>query len=113
MPIYAPTTAGDLDKRITLRRPVASLDSAYGSQQITWSDVATVWAQVVEQSASESTTAEQRTMTRRADVRIRWRADVDATCVVIYAGRTLRITGTAAVGRKRWLDLACEETDNA
>jgi len=102
-----------LDRRLTLERPSVARDSAYGAELVTFVAVATVWGRLVERAAAEATAAEQRVMARQITVRIRWRADVQATWRITLGARRLQIQGTREAGRRRWLDIDCEETSDA
>ena len=112
-----PFTAGLLDRRITLQARAVSRDSATGAEVATWSDSATVWAQVLESSTAPTPGSMGRgqaggeiaVYARPHRLRIRWREVDKATTRVSYDGRILRITGTAEIGRREGLELACEE----
>jgi SPP1 family predicted phage head-tail adaptor len=105
--------AGELDRRITLQSPVITRDPDFGSESLTWSTQAEVWARLSERQTAESVQAEQRVMLRSTTLRIRWRAGVLSTWRVLLGTRVLRITGTLELGRREWLDLMCEETSDA
>ena len=106
-------TAGQLDRRVIIEQRTVSRDPAYNSEVVAWSTLAAVWAQVVESSTppsanpgqAEALAAYQRPM----KVRIRWRPGVDTTLRLNYAGRLLQITATAELGRRQWLEMACQE----
>ncbi len=104
---------GELDSRLKLESPSIVRDPAFGSEQLTWPLVATVWAKVMERAASEAVQADQRVMTRQITIRIRWRSDVLTTWRCRLGNRLLRITGAIEVGRRQWLHLQCEEFSDA
>jgi len=103
------TTAGNLDRRITLQEPAHTRDPQYGSEVAGWADVATVWAQVRERVAAEVTETTQRVLQRQITVRIRYRAGVLSSWRVLLGGRVLQIQGVLEVGRRQWMDLDCQE----
>lgn len=107
------TTGSKLDTLVTLLQPTVTQEGAYGSSSSTWASAGDVWAEVVPLAGSESTQAEQVVAAKRTDVRIRYRADVDATWRVRIGTSTLRIMAALMQGRREWLDLSCTETDNA
>jgi SPP1 family predicted phage head-tail adaptor len=106
-------SAGELDRRVQLQQLVTTRDEDFGSEIQSWVTVTPVWARITERDAREATTADQRVMTRRITVRIRWRSDVTSIWRVLHGERRLRIAGTVEVGRRKYLDLTCEETDDA
>lgn len=104
--------AGQLDRRITLQQRTVTRDPAYNAEVVTWPDIATVWAKVVESSTAPGPGAsgDVALYARPMKITIRWRAGIDkSTTRISYAGRLLRITGTAELGRREGIELACEE----
>jgi SPP1 family predicted phage head-tail adaptor len=109
------TTAGTLDRRITLQAPVITRDPAYGSEITTWQPVAAVWAEIVDR-LTESRGGDGEVLqsahvqVTKTTIKIRWRSDVSALMrVELPDGRLMRITSTAPIGRRDRLALACEE----
>lgn len=106
-------TIGELDRRVTLERPLITRDAATGAQLVAWPVLDTVWAQVLESAPADD--EEQRTgvltYSRPTRIRLRWRADVEPTLRVRLDDgvRLLQITGTAQLGRREFLELACRE----
>lgn len=113
MPAIIPT--GELDRQITLRARQVARDPDYGSEVVTWVDVATgVWAKVRERvndgAGDEAVTQGLRVISAKVTIIIRWRADVDAKQqVVLDDGRALQITSLATLGRRECIALACEQ----
>ena len=107
----APLQAGQLDRQVTIQRRAETRDSALGSVLVTWTALATVWAQVVESATAsdEAMRAGVQTFARPSKVRIRWRADVDTTMHISHNGQLLQILGIAELGRRQGLELACKE----
>ncbi len=83
--------AGDLDKRVTILSPTSTQNGA-GETVTTYAAIATVWAQVRQQSAMESIRNADTTAQATYAIRIRWRPDVTEKCRLRYAGRDLEIS---------------------
>jgi SPP1 family predicted phage head-tail adaptor len=98
--------SGRLDRQITLQEPTTSQNS-YGEQTTTWSDSATVWAQVQQQSGREMFAAG-----KLAEVdmlfKIRYRSSVDETWRISYDGRTYEIESVKELGRQDGLEIAAK-----
>lgn len=103
-------TAGNLDRRISIQQKSVAREATYGGETITWVALATVWAQVLE-SATDGEFEQGGTLAyaRPTRVRIRYRSDVDPTMRLAIGSRILQITGTAEIGRREYLELACKE----
>ena len=84
--------ASRLKERVSVQEPVASSDGQ-GGQQISWEVVATVWAEVsiVGNGGRERETAQQTQAAAGYRVRMRYRADIDATMRLQWRDRTLAI----------------------
>ncbi|MBA3588299.1 phage head closure protein [Methylibium sp.] len=100
--------AGALNRRITIKQLAAGQD-AIGQPLQTWSDVATVWANVLHKSGAESIKAEQEVSIVRASIRIRRRAGITAAMrchlgAVVYE---IKAVLPDEQDRER-IDLACE-----
>lgn len=108
------TTIGVLDTLVTLQAVTTTQEATFGSRADVVTTLGDEWASVAHASESEGQAAgaNQRQATHRADVRIRWRADVDATCRVVIDGTTYVINGAVPSGRRQWLDLSCSAFDN-
>jgi head-tail adaptor len=102
---------GKLDRRVRIEQPVITRDPAYGSEQITWSLVATVWAQVRENTQAERTADNLRVATRATTVTVRYRPGVVPTMRLVQDTRVLQIVGVLERGRRQWLDIQCEDFD--
>jgi SPP1 family predicted phage head-tail adaptor len=98
--------SGKLDQRVTLQRRTTVLD-AVGHDTITWVDIATVWAEVQAVRGREFFAAAETQQEQTVKVRIRYRADVDMTCRLVWQGRNHDITGVIPVGRRDVLELMC------
>lgn len=82
--------AGDLDRRITIQQATSVAD-AFGEPIETWSDLATVWAEVVPLGGREFFEARQVNAEQTARFRIRYRADITREMRVLYDGKTYGI----------------------
>lgn len=103
--------AGHLDRRISIQQKSVVREATWGSETNTWVALATVWAQVLE-SATDGEFVQDGTLAfaRPTRVRLRYRSDVDPTMrLLLPTGRLLQITGTAEIGRREYLELACKE----
>lgn len=106
----------DLSQRVTIEQRSVARETAFGSEVVTWSTLATVWANVVDQvnpkkGGDEVTGGDMRTVQSRTIVTIRWRNDITNDMRVQWPDRSrvFQITGKAEIGRREWLELSCEE----
>ena len=84
--------ASRLNERVSIERPVKVLDEL-GGQQVEWSELASVWAEVIALtgSARERVAAKQTDALAGYRVRIRWRNDVNATMRLRWRSHLLSI----------------------
>lgn len=84
--------ASRLKERVTVEAPVASSDGQ-GGQDVAWETVAKLWAEVrpVSSSSRERASGQQPEAAAGYRVRIRTRADIDATMRLQWRTRTLAI----------------------
>lgn len=102
-------SACDLRHRLTLQQEVRTADGA-GGYTPSWSDVATVWAQVEPLKGAERLHAMQLQDTVSHRVTIRYRAGVTAALRLLFGTRVFNIRAVINPGeRNRWLELMCEE----
>lgn len=99
--------AADLDQRVTLRTRAAGQD-AIGQPVLTWTDVATVWANVRYNSGAESIKAGADTSVVKASIRIRYRAGVLADMRAVHGTEVFEIKAVLPAKRKGYVDLVCE-----
>lgn len=100
-----------LDKRVTIEQKVVTQDATYGTDIITWSVLATVWAEVQDVLPSRSESVKQGLAAARNQVRIRYRyrQDVDSSMRVRVGTRTLQIVGgPAELGQHEISEIVCE-----
>lgn len=99
--------AGELDRRITIRRAAITLNE-FNEPEETWSDLLTVWAKKMDASASESYRAREVGSELTARFTVRYStviAGVDPRDRLVYGGREYNITGVRDVGRKTWREI--------
>ena len=98
---------GKFDQRVTLRSRSLTTD-ALGQDVITWVDVATVWAQRINQKSAEAFAAAQIGDDDVIELHIRYRADVLTTWRLEWGGVGYDITSaTPYGGRKDRTRLLC------
>lgn len=96
-------------ERVTLQAPVRTADGA-GGADVTWNDVATVWASVMALSGRERPAGERMEARRRLQVLIRYRSDVTAAMRLLWQGRALDIRTMYDIdGKRHMLLIDCEE----
>jgi SPP1 family predicted phage head-tail adaptor len=102
--------SGSLNRRITIQKRDAGTDSA-GGPLLTWTDVATVWANIIGATGMGAITAsgDVPTALKQYSFRIRFREGLDEGMRVIYSGETFDIRAVRMdfAGRV-WTDLVCE-----
>lgn len=103
---------GKLNRRITIQSRTTTQDGA-GQPVETWSDVATVWADIRNPSglsfAGETIKAGVEASTVRLSVRIRYREDIDPGMRVELNGETHDILAVIPDhARRRHVDLLCQ-----
>ena len=106
--------AGELNRHVTIEQMVVARDSQTGAEVRSWLATATVWASVRESSTSiEAGGAEGDPVAayaRPSKVVMRWRAGIARETHRLRIGaRVLRIIGTAELGCRQGLEIACAE----
>jgi len=100
-----------LRQRVVLERPVRAADYGGGAVE-TWEQVAEIWAMIKAQSGKEAVEADRLSGTRKADVTIRYRADVAPNMRFRFGDRVLDIHAVLDEdGRRSFLKCSCEERD--
>lgn len=97
---------GELNQRVTIQRRGAA-DNTLGEADGAWSDVATVWARVQPMRARDQFAAGQAGRLMDHRVLIRYRADVDGACRLVWKGAPLEIEGDPVPvdGGTTWLEI--------
>jgi SPP1 family predicted phage head-tail adaptor len=100
--------AGKLRHRITIQQLIDGQDEI-GQPAQTWSDVATVWADIRHKSGSEAIKADQVTSTVQASIRIRYRTGINAGMRAVHGATVYDIKSVLPDERSReHVDLVCE-----
>jgi SPP1 family predicted phage head-tail adaptor len=100
--------AGPLNCRVTIQQKSSTQDAA-GQPVLSWTTLATVWANIAHQSGLESIRANKETSLVRTSIRIRKRADVTAAMRVVYGSTTYEIKAVLPdLEYRDKLDLSCE-----
>lgn len=98
--------AGELDRRITLRA-VVNTENSFGEPIPTPSDIAEVWAKLIEKKGGEIYDAGLEQAQKERTFLIRHRTDIDESTLVSYEGDEYDIKYIQEVGRRRGLMLYC------
>lgn len=99
--------AGDLDKRVTLMRPIYN---DIQDEIIDWEPVAEVWALVEPGFSQEINEAGRTVAIGTVTVTMRYRPDIDARWQIVDHEHTYQIRGMSDVARRRvQLQITCEE----
>ncbi len=100
-------SAGKLNRRVILRQRVAGHDAA-GQPSASWSDLASVWANISVLSGAQAIKADAEISTVRASIRIRLRDDVTAGMIVVDGSTTYDIRAVVKNAAEAFADLLCE-----
>ena len=95
---------GPLDRRVTIQRKTVVYDE-YNSPVEAWANLATLSAQVIQQSGREFLSADQTQAERRVLFRLRWFDGVTVLDRVSYGGRLHNIQDVKELGRREGLEL--------
>jgi SPP1 family predicted phage head-tail adaptor len=101
--------AGDLDRLITIERPVKT-QSDSGEDVITWTEVATVWAEKVNLRGIERFASQQEIGHTITIFRIRYSTDVAETSTLhrlLFDGRYYDITDVREPKRREEIEIDC------
>lgn len=102
------SAAGDLRERVTIETPTRVGDGT-GGESVSWSALATVWADVAALSGSEVTLGERDEARGRFTVTMRYRDDVSAEMRLVWRGKILNIRALRDPdGHRRWLAVGAE-----
>lgn len=100
--------SGKLDRLINIQSFSSTVDD-YGTPAETWAPLATVRAQIIEASTEEYQRAYGEGGSTSIVFRIRWLAGVSVDDRVVYDGTPLNIRDIKEIGRRKGLELRCEE----
>lgn len=104
--------SGKMDQRITIQSNTWTVDD-YGSTVFTWSDRASVAAQVIQRGTSEFIASYGIADKAIIIFRIRWLYGVNNSDRVLFDGREMRIKEIVALGRREALEIRCEDNGAA
>jgi SPP1 family predicted phage head-tail adaptor len=100
--------AGTLNARVTIKQLAAGQD-ALGQPVQTWSDVATVWANVRHTSGIEQIKADSERSTVKVSIQIRYKTGLNAGMVAVHNADTYNIISVLPdVGGREYTNLVCE-----
>lgn len=107
----APIQAGRLRWLATIEQRTVARSLVTGAESVTWSPLATVRVELRESAtAGEVSENGVNTYARPSRVRMWYRTDVTTEHRLnLGAGRLLQILGTAELGYRQGLELACKE----
>lgn len=101
--------AGRRDRRITIQRKVISHDD-YGAEVVTWSAVATVWAEKIEARGQERFNAQQFVGKSAKSFRFLWSAAVAVVTTehrILFDDREHDIHDVREIGRREGIEVDC------
>ncbi len=98
---------GQMNRRITIERETETV-SPSGDVSKVWAPIATAWAEVVQQSASEFFTSYGEAETGTVIFRVRYRPDITTADRVTYAGTTYNLKEIKEIGWRDGLELRGE-----
>jgi SPP1 family predicted phage head-tail adaptor len=104
--------ASKLDTRIRIERKLVTRDPQYGTEQVTWTEFACVWAEVKDilPSKAERLADSIQIGRRPARIRIRYLAGLTADMRIIIDTRVHQIiSGPATLGRREAMEIMAEE----
>jgi SPP1 family predicted phage head-tail adaptor len=104
--------ASSLDTRIRIERKVVARDPQYGTEEVTWAQFASVWAEVrdILPSKAERLADSIQIGRKPARIRIRYLAGLAADMRVIIENRIHQIvSGPATLGRREAMEIMVEE----
>lgn len=108
-----PKQIGALKHRILIQNLALAADGQGGTVE-TWSDVATVWAEINPKSTRERLYTQSLQYQRTHVIRIRFRSDITNTMRINYQDRIFQIKGTWCPDEwKTYLMIDCEENQGS
>jgi SPP1 family predicted phage head-tail adaptor len=104
--------ASKLDTRIRIEHKVVARDQQYGTEAVTWTEFACVWAEVKDilPSRAERLADSIQIGRRPARIRIRYLPGLSSNMRIIIDNRTHQIvSGPAILGRREAMEIMVEE----
>lgn len=102
--------AGDLTERVVIQNPSATT-SMSGSPSLSWTTVATVWADVYGASGREVIMAMTAETLVTHKVKMRFRDDVDGQTRLIWRGKTFEVVVALPRYNRAYLEIMCREVE--
>lgn len=93
-----------MDRRITIKGKSIA-ENSFGECIETWTDLATVWAEVREIRGGERYAAMQTQASVDRIFRIRYRAGITPENIIYYDGKDYDIGGILEIGRREGLEI--------
>lgn len=103
--------AGNLDRSITVQSFTSTVNE-YGTPIETWTDVATVRAQII-QSSTEEYLTNGASDTTSIIFRTRYLGTIVAKSRIIFEGKEYNVREVKEIGRRKGLELRCERKVSA
>lgn len=109
----------NLNDQVRIEYPAVSQDATYGTPVVTWTTLATTFAEVQDAlpSRAEKSGDGIQTATRPARIRMRWRTDVTSAMRLVLLNRGNRIlqivSGPAELGRRKGIEMMAEAFSTA
>lgn len=100
--------AGELDRRVEIQRATITRDD-WNTPVETWATIATTWASKRDRHETEINELNQTVTFTRTLWKIRYRADISTTDVLVYGAETYDITGIKELGRQEGLEITTEK----
>lgn len=104
--------AGKLDREITIQRFTSTVDD-YGTPAQTWTDIATVRAQIVQQSTEEFIRGFGASDETAIIFRTRWLDGVTNADRISFDGVLHNLKEVMEIGRRKGLELRCVASGGA
>lgn len=105
--------AGKMDRLIQIQNWQAGEPDDMGTVTEGWADLAVVRAQLIQSSTEEFMAAFGEADRTAVIFRIRWIDGLTTDHSVLYEGRRFNIRETKEIGRRKGLDVRCEEVKAA
>ncbi|MHA6692039.1 phage head closure protein [Devosia sp. A449] len=99
--------AGKLNHQITLEAPTKTVSPA-GTVTQTWAPIATVRAEILQQTATEFLRAEAEAERNTIIFRVRYVPGLTTSARVTHAGQAYDLVEIKPLGRRQGLELRCE-----
>jgi SPP1 family predicted phage head-tail adaptor len=100
--------SGSMDRTIRIERASATVADD-GTAMTSWAPVATIRAHLLQSSTEEFLRSYGETDAMAVIFRIRWRPGITTDQRVLFEGVALNIRELKEIGRRRGIELRCEE----